>query len=461
MPTRDAQPSMVRALGAWDAASITIGTILGSAVFIAAAFVPARVPHAGIVLLLWLAGGLLSLAGALCFAELGAMFPRAGGIYHYLKETYGPLAGFLFGWTSFLVIQCGALAYLGVAFAEYLGAFVPAVSSSRALVSLPPGAGTWTISTAQVTAAGTIAAFTAINYFGVRLGAGAQNVLTVIKLGALIGLIAFGLWAPAAAGPEWTAPLPSGNLVAAMGLALIGIFGSYDGWYQAVFSAGEMRRPERDLPRGIIAGTITMVLAYTLLNIVYLRALPVDVMAAAPRVGEAAAVALFGGVGGRLLAAAVVVSVLGCLATCILTAARIYQPMAEDGLFFQSLARIHPRYRTPAASLVAQGIWGTALALSGTYEQLLNYVVFAVFVFHTLTGAAVFILRRTRPHAERPYRVWGYPWVPLVFTVSAGVFVVNTLVAQPAESLFGVGLMLSGLPAYFWWRRGRRDRQAG
>lgn len=461
MQTSDAQPSLVRALGAWDAASITIGTILGSAVFIAAAFVPARVPHAGVVLLLWLAGGLLSLAGALCFAELGAMFPRAGGIYHYLKEAYGPLAGFLFGWTSFFVIQCGALAYLGVAFAEYLGAFVPAVGSHHVLWTVALGPGSWGVTSAQATAAVTIATFTVINCYGVRFGAGVQNILTVIKLGALVGLIAFGLFVPATATPEWTAPLPSGNLVAALGLALIGIYGSYDGWYQAVFSAGEMRRPDRDLPRGIIAGTITMVVAYTLLNIVYLRALPVDVMAASPRVGEAAATALFGAGGGRLLAAAVVVSVLGCLATCILTAARIYQPMAEDGLFFRSLARIHPKYRTPAASLVAQGVWATALAMSGTYEQLLNYVVFAVFVFHTLTGAAVIVLRYTRPGAARPYRVWGYPWVPILFTGSAGAFVINTLIAQPMESLVGLGLMASGLPAYAWWRRARRRAAGG
>lgn len=442
-------------MGAWDAISITIGTVLGSAVFIAAAFVPAAVPHPTIVLGLWIGGGLLSLAGALCFAELGAMFPYAGGIYHYLKETYGPIVGFLFGWTSFLVIQCGALAYLGVAFAEYLGAFVPGVGWHSTVVSIPLGPFTWTVSTVQITAAATIAIFTAINYVGVKQGAIVQNILTIIKMAALTGLIGFGLLAEPAASPDWTAPLPSGGLAAAIGVALIGVFGSFDGWYQAAFSAGEMRRPERDLPRGMIVGTITMIVAYGLLNYVYLRALPVADMAQSPRVGEAAAIALFGGTGGRLLAAAVVVSVLGCLATCILTAARIYQPMAADGLFFRSLARIHPRYRTPSTSLVAQGIWGTALALTGTYEQLLGYVVFAVFVFHALTGAAVIVLRHTRPDLARPYRVWGYPWVPALFTMTSVAFVANTLVERPIESLFGLGLMALGLPAYAWWKRER------
>jgi APA family basic amino acid/polyamine antiporter len=451
--SRVAQPSLVRALGAWDAASITVGTVLGSAVFIAAAFVPAAVPHPSMVLGVWLAGGLLSLAGALCFAELGAMFPYAGGIYHYLKETYGPFVGFLFGWTSFLVIQCGSLAYLGVAFAEYLGAFIPAIGGHNTLCTIPLGAMEWTVSSGQVTAGVTIAVFTVVNYFGVKHGARAQNVLTLIKIAALVGMIGAGLLVAPTVSPDWAAPLPPVSFAAVIGVALIGVFGSFDGWYQAAFSAGEMRRPERDLPRGMIMGTAAMVVAYLLVNLVYLRALPIEAMSHSTRVGEAAAVALFGSTGGRLLAAAVVVSVLGCLATCILTAARIYQPMAEDGLFFRSLAYIHPRYRTPTTSLIAQGVWGTALALSGTYEQLLNYVVFAVFVFHALTGAAVVVLRYTRPLAERPYRVWGYPWVPILFAGSAAAFVVNTLIERPFESFVGVGLMALGVPAYMWWRR--------
>lgn len=447
------RPALIRVLGAWDAASMTIGTVLGSAIFIAAAFVPRAVPHAGLVLAVWIAGGLLSMAGALSFAELGAMFPRAGGIYHYLKETYGPLWGFLFGWSSFVVIQCGALAYLGAAFGEYLGAFVPAVASTNILVAVPLGSCTWTISAVQVVAAITIAVFTAVNYVGVRQGAAVQNVLTAIKFAAVLGLIAIGFATPARVDPAWMGPMPDISLWVGLGAAFIGVFGSFDGWYQAVFSAGEMRRPERDLPRGMILGTAAMVVMYALVNIVYMRALPVEALGQSPRIGEAAATALVGPAGGQLLAAAVVVSVLGCLATCTLTAARIYQPMAEDGLFFRALARIHPTYHTPAASLVAQGIWSIVLALSGTYEQLLGYVVFAVFVYHTLTGAAVIVLRYTRPDAERPYRVWGYPWVPLLFTGSSLLFVVATLIEHPVESLAGLGVIALGLPAYAVWKR--------
>lgn len=446
------QPELVRALGTWDAASITVGTVLGSAIFIAAAFVPRNVPNASLILGIWLAGGLLSLAGALSFAELGGMFPRAGGIYIFLREAYGPLTGFLFGWTSFIVIQCGALAGLGIAFGEYLGAFVPAVSTENVLVSVPLGIAVLRINAVQAVAASSIALLTAVNYVGVRQGAGVQNVLTVVKFAAVLTFVVCGLMATPTAMPDWLAPLPSGSLLTAVGIAFIGVFASYDGWYQAAFSAGEMRNPERSLPRGMIAGTIVMIVLYVLVNLVYLRALPVADLGASSRIGEAAATALFGPFGGRLLAAAVVVSVFGCLATCLLTAARIYQPMAADGLFFASLARIHPRYRTPSASLVAQGIWGCLLALSGTYDQLLGYVVFAVYVFHALTGAAVIVLRYTRPGAERPYQVWGYPWLPLVFTASSVLFVVNTFVERPVETMAGAGLMALGLPAYWWWR---------
>jgi APA family basic amino acid/polyamine antiporter len=455
----DRQPEFVRALGAWDCASITIGTVLGASIFLAASFVPRSVPHASLILVIWLAGGLLSLAGALTYAELGGMFPRAGGIYNYLKECYGPATGFLFGWASFLIIQCGALAALGVAFAEYLGAFVSGVSSRNVLLSVPIGDLHLRISTVQVVGATSIAVLTAVNYVGVKYGAAVQNVLTAVKFSAVLGFVAFGVAATPAVTPDWLAPLPSGSLLAGIGVAFIGVFASYDGWYQAVFSAGEVRDPQRNLPRGMIAGTIVMVVLYVLVNFVYLHALPIAELGASTRIGEAAANSLFGSSGGRLLAAAVVVSVFGCLATCLLTAARIYQPMAADGLFFGSLARIHPRYHTPSASLVAQGVWSCLLALSGTYDQLLGYVIIAVYIFHALTGAAVILLRRSRPAAARPYRVWGYPWLPLLFTGSSVLFVINTFAERPEESLAGAGLIALGLPAYWWWRRKGDDRR--
>jgi len=228
---------------------------------------------------------------------------------------------------------------------------------------------------------------------------------------------------------------------------------TYDGWYNLTFSAGEMRNPERSLPLGLVAGTIAVLVLYFVLNLVYLRALPVSLMPETGRIGETAAAALFGPGGARLVSLAVLVSTFGCISSTILCCSRIYLPMAQDGLFFPALARVHPRHRTPGPSIVAQGIWSCVLALSGTYEQLYTYVVFAAVLFHTLTGTAVFVLRRTRPEASRPYRVWGYPWVPAAFIVSSLLLVGNTLLERPVESLMGLGILGLGLPAYAWWRR--------
>jgi basic amino acid/polyamine antiporter, APA family len=241
---------------------------------------------------------------------------------------------------------------------------------------------------------------------------------------------------------------------------MIAVLWTFDGWYAVTNLAGEMRRPGRDLPLGLIGGTLAITLLYTLVNVAYLRALPVEAMAATGRIGEAAAVALFGTAGGRMISAAVLVSTFGCISSTILYAARIYLPMARDGVFFPALARIHPRYQTPAACLVAQGLWSVLLTFSGTYEQIYTYVVFAVVLFHAATGAAVFVLRRARPEAPRPYRVWGYPLVPVLFIGSSLLLVANTLVEKPVESLFGVLILALGVPAYAFWRRTAR-REAG
>jgi len=444
-------PGLLRALGHRDIALITIGSILGSAIFIAAADVPRAVPHPLLVLLLWTAGGLVTIAGALTYAELGAMFPRAGGQYQYLKEAYGPLWGFLFGWASFWVVMSGGIAGLAVAFGEYLGSFVPFFSTANVLLTV----GGWRMSGGQVAAALAIAGLTAINYVGLKEGVGVQNAVTAAKLGALFAIAALGLLMPAPVHTDWTPALPSSATASAFGIAMIAVFWSYDGWYCATFSAGETRDPERNLPRGLIAGTIAVTVLYVLTNVVYFRVLSMEAIAATPRIGEAAGATLFGPTGGRLIGAAVVVSTFGCLSATILTCARIYQPMAEDGVFFPALARVHPRYRTPGASLIAQGLWSIVLAFSGTYEQLYTYAVFAAFVFHIATAVAVIQLRRTRPEAPRPYRTWGYPWVPIVFAAASIAFVANTLVERPMESFLGLGLVALGLPAYAWWRRKR------
>lgn len=450
---RPPSATLVRGLGTRDVSLITFSAIVGSAIFIAASIVPRAAPHPTLILLLWVAGGLITLAGAVTYAELGTMFPESGGQYVYLKETYGPLWGFLFGWSSFLVIQNGAIAFLAVAAAEGIGNFWPAVGAGHDVLSVAVGGWKWHIQGSQLGAAFLIAALTAVNCFGLRTGAGVQNAIAAVKVLSLIALIGFGL----AATPANVTASPQGASSVAIstgvGVAMIGVLWCFDGWYQAAYCAGEVRDPARSLPRGMILGVLATAVLYFLVNIVYLRALSPQDLGEALRIGEAAAHSLLGPEAARLMALAVLISIIGCLSTCILTAARIYLPMAQDGLFFSALGRIHPVHRVPTACLFAQAAWSIVLTFTGSYEQLGTYVIFAVFLFHTATGAAVFVLRRTRPDSPRPYRTWGYPWTPAIFILVSLAFVVSTLVERPRESLWGLGLIALGLPAYAWWRR--------
>jgi APA family basic amino acid/polyamine antiporter len=293
---------------------------------------------------------------------------------------------------------------------------------------------------------------TAINWVGLRQGAWTQNLLTAIKIGAVVLFVLVGFFVPARATVDAMAPLPPVNLLAAFGVGMIAALWTYDGWYGLTFSAGELKRPERDLPLGLLWGTAAVVAMYLLLNVLYLRALPVEAMPENARIGEAAAGALFGPAGSRWLSAAVLVSTFGCLSSTILYSSRIYQPMAADGVFFRGAATIHPRHRTPGRSLWLQSGWAVLLTLSGTYEQLYTYTVFAAVLFHVLTGAALFVLRRKRPDLPRPYRVWGYPLVPVLFVGSSLVLVVNTLFEKPVEAILGLALVAAGIPAYLFWR---------
>ncbi len=444
-----------RALTTADATLITIGGTLGTGIFLTTSEIAKSVPNPRGILLLWLGGGLLALAGALTYAELGGMFPGAGGMYVYLKEAYGPLSGFLFGWASFFVIMTGGMAVLAVGFGEYLGVFFPFFSSGHVLWSVSLGRIAWSATGAQLAGALAVAGLTTVNYMGVRAGARFQSVVTGANVLALLILGGIGLFLPARPGTFLHGPslFPMG--LPAAGVAMIAILWTYDGWYGATFLAGEMRRPQRSLPIGLVAGTAAVTGLYVLLNVVYLRAIPVSDLAKTPRVAEAAALALFGTSGGRLITMLVLVAIFGCLATTVLYAARIYFPMSRDGLFFEALGRIHPTHHTPGASLIGQAIWGIALTFSGTYEQLYTYVIFAVFVFHAATGISVIVLRRRHPDAARPFRVPAYPWIPLVFVGVCLVFVANTLLEKPVESLLGLGILALGLPAYGGWRRRR------
>jgi APA family basic amino acid/polyamine antiporter len=450
-------PELVRGLAMWDATLVTVGSILGTGIFITTSDIARILPHSGLILLLWLLGGLVTLAGALTYAELGGLFPRAGGQYHFLKEAYSPFWGFLYGWAAFLVIMTGGIATMAVGFGEYLGAFLPFFSTKNVLLSLPLGFHTLRINGGQLAGALAILLLTAVNYVGLKEGAGLQNAITLVKIASIVGIGIIGLALPAPVSPQLFASLPEAGVLTAMGVGMIAVLWSFDGWYGATNLAGEMRRPGRDLPLGLILGTVIVTVLYTLINVVYVRTLTASDMAVTSRIGESAALVLFGPVGARLINAAVLVSTFGCISSTILYAARIYLPMAQDGVFLPALAQIHSRYQTPAACIVAQGLWSVLLTFSGSYEQLYTYVVFAVVLFHTLTGAAVFVLRRTRPDAERPYRTWGYPVVPAVFVLAAAALVVNTLLEKPTESLIGLGILALGVPAYLHWRRAARN----
>ena len=446
-------PSLVRALGTWDVSLITIGMIVGSAIFFAASIAPRELPQPTLLIAVWCAGGLLSLAGVVTYAELGTMFPKAGGQYHFLKEAYGPLYGFLFGWTSFLVIQCGGIAYLAVASADSLGAFLPFFRSSHVVADLSLGVTTLRVSGSQIGAALAILFLSAVNYSGLREGSFVQNAVTVIKVLSLVALVGFGLAVPPAVDTSWHAALPEHGFVRGLSVAMIGVLWCYDGWYQATYCAGEIRDPSRSLPRGMLIGTAATTVLYILVNLVYLRAMPIIDLGQSSGIGAAAAAALFGPRFATLVTLLVFIAVFGCLSSNVLTAARIYLPMAQDGLFFRSLAKIHPVHRTPSACIVAQGVWSIVLAFSGTYEELGTCVLFAMYLFHAATGVALFVLRRKHPDRVRPYRAWGYPWTPIVFILTACAFLVSTMSTRPVQSLWGLLLMALGFPAYIWWRR--------
>jgi APA family basic amino acid/polyamine antiporter len=435
-------PELRRVLGAWDGALLTIGSVVGTGIFLTAGDVARVVPHPGLILAVWLAGGLLALAGALAYAELGAMFPRAGGLYTFLFEAWGPVWGFLYGWTCLAVIMTGGIAAIAAGFGEYLGTLIPWFSDARSVLGIQGPA---------CAALLAILALTAANVAGVRAGAGVQNLLTVLKLGAIAAIVIAGWQAPARLASAGVAQETSGLLLP-FGLAMIAALWTYDGWYALTFASGELRHPARDLPRGLLGGIAAITAVYLLLNAVYLRALSPSALAATPRAAEAAMLALVGPRAARLTSAAVALSSLGCLAATILYAARIYQPMAADGLFFLRISAIHPRFHTPAAALVLQGLWSGALVVSGSYTQLFTYATFGGLLFHVGAGLALFRLRAKRPDAPRPYRSWGYPWVPALFIAAMALVTVSTLFAAPRESLLGLGITAAGLPAYAWWR---------
>lgn len=445
---------LVKGLGLLDSTTIVMGSMIGSGIFIVAADIARQVDSPGLLILTWLITAALTITAALSYGELAAAMPHAGGQYVYLREAFGPLSGFLYGWTSFTVIQTGTIAAVGVAFAKFLGIFVPWISTQNRLM---PG-----VSTQQVTAIAVIVLLSAVNSRGIRTGAAVQNVFTFAKIAALLGLIGFGFLLgrnPQAvtrnfsdffehAGWTWTT-------VRVVGVAMVGALFSSDAWNNVTFTAGEVRNPRRNLPLSLALGVGLVSLLYIGCNFVYLNLLPLEAIQSAPedRVATAAASVIFGPVAVQLMAAAIVISTFGCLNGLILAGARVYYAMALDGLFFRRAGRLHPERHTPVFSLGIQGAWAVLLTLSGTYSDLLDYVIFAVLLFYILTIAGLFVLRRTRPGMERPYRAIGYPVLPAAYIVVAGLIEVLLLLYKPSYTWPGLILVLLGVPVYFLWRK--------
>lgn len=454
--TAHSDEGLIRALGVRSATLFVLGSVIGSGIFMTTGTMAAVLPSPALILAAWVAGGVIALSGGLTYAEMGAMYPKSGGVYVYLREAFGPLLAFLYGWAALLIFFSGGIAAVAVGFADYLSYFIPAVSPARTLWSLPTPIGAWTVSAAQIVAAISIFALAAINYIGVRSGNRVNVVLTVAKIAGLAALPVLALIYSNTT-PEWTPIVPAvARPLAAFGIAMIAVLWANDAWYCVTWIAGEMRHPQRDLPRALFIGISLLTIIYIAVNLAYLYALPMAQLQGVTRVGELAATALVGPGGARFVALAVVISTLGCNNAALLACSRLLFAMARDGVFIPSAAKVHPVYKTPHVAIVALASWSAVLALSGTYEQLFTYVVFASNLLHAIGAVGLFRLRRLRPDQPRPYRVWGYPVVPMVFIVATTAFVLNTLVERPAESFAGLAFLALGLPVYWYSTRGAR-----
>jgi APA family basic amino acid/polyamine antiporter len=484
--------ALERRLGPLDAAMIVIGSMIGSGIFITSAESSRLIGTPGWLLLAWAVAGLMTITGALCCSELATMMPRAGGVYVFLREAYGPSLGFLFGWTLFLVVQTGTIAAVAIAFAKFLGVFVSGVASDNYVIPPAPLGGGYAISlsTEQLTAILLIALLTWTNTRGLEIGRIVQNTFTFAKTAALAGVVVIGLllgwsansaarssawwdswangWSPQVAQPGLTI-VGSLALVLLFGKAMVGPLFAQTAWTNVTFIGSEVREPGKNLARALLWGCGIVVILYVLANLAYIAVLPFSEIEHAPqnRVAVAMLNAVFGHPGAMCMAAAIMISTFGCNNGLILAGARVYFAMARDGLFFKKIATTNA-FHVPAAALVAQGIWTAFLTLPRTmttnaatqkvtygnvYTQLLEYIVSADLVFYVLLVAAVMVLRRKQPQAERPYRTWGYPVVPIISILLAGLLIVDLAWLAPTTSGIGIAIVLSGVPVYLFWRK--------
>jgi APA family basic amino acid/polyamine antiporter len=457
-PASDSQPqtTLIRGLSLLDSVLLLVSGIIGSSIFLTAKDIAGPLPQPMLFLLVWVIGGVVSLFGCAAFAELGSMFPESGGQYIYLREAYGDLVAFLYGWMLFAVANGGSIAALSVASAAYTGQVFPIVSESHIVLQL---AGI-TITRAHVFGLLLIAILTYVNVVGLRWGTLLQNLSTWTKFAAMAAFVFLGFaigkgdWSHFhSPGVGLTMGLHPTQLISAFGLGLIAVYWAYDGWVYITWVAGEVQEPRRNVPLAMVLGVLAVGAIYMAMNITYLYALPLSEIVQHETIAHAAAAALFSPHAALWLSLMIAVSCFSAAATCTLSGARVYLAMAQDGIFFKRMAVIHPKWRTPAFSLIGQGVWAAVLTLSGGYSWLYTYVIFGMVVSYTLTVVGMFLLRWKRPDIPRPYRCTGYPWLPAIYVLMGAAWILNTIIKRPVEAFWSSAIVLVGVPFYFYWKR--------
>ncbi|MFZ0732624.1 MAG: amino acid permease [Candidatus Sulfotelmatobacter sp.] len=459
----DTKPTLVRGLGLLDSVLLLVSGIIGSSIFLTAKDIAAPLPQPALFILVWVLGALISLCACFAFAELGSMFPDSGGQYIYLREAYGDLIAFLYGWMLFAVANGGSIAALSVASAAYAGQVVPIVSQEHVVFSILG----IVVTRAHLFALVLIAVLTYVNVVGLRWGALLQNVSTWTKFLAMAGFVLLGFaigkghWSNFHSnGVSPTMGLSPGQLISAMGVGLIAVFWAYDGWVYITWVAGEVKQPRKNVPLAMVLGVLAVGVIYIAMNLTYIYALPMKEIAAHETIAHAAAVALFSPRAAVWLSLMIAISCFSAAATCTLSGARVYLAMAQDGVFFKRMAEIHPKWRTPAFSLIGQGIWAAALTVSGRYDQLYTYVIYGMVLSYTLTVIGMFLLRWKRPDIPRPYRCTGYPWLPAIYVIIGTAWTLNTIITRPTEAFWGTAIVLVGVPGYLYWKRSNRKAAA-
>ncbi len=447
---------LVRSLSLGDSILMLASGIIGSGIFLTAQGIALSTRRPWLFLSVWGLGMVITLLACFAFAEMGAMFPESGGQYLYLREAYGEFVSFLYGWMIFTVSVSGTIAALGAGFAQYVGALVPALAADRAVMAI----GLFTLTRGHLVAVSAIIVATVVNIYGIRQGAIMQNIAMWLKFAAIGAFVLLGLSLGKGNWAHYSVTLPatpdSPSLLAGIGVALIAVFWAFDGWVYITWCSGEVKDPQRNLPRSMILGLLLVGLIYLSINAIYLYALPMSSIADQTAVAQGAAVSLFGSGVARWLALMIAISCFGAMASAVLSGARVYYAMAEDGVFFKAMARVNPRRHTPANSLIVQAVWSSVLAMSGKYDQLFTYVMFMMVLSYVLTVTALFVLRRKMPDAERPYRCVGYPWVPVLYVLLGGAWALNALFERPKEAGFGLLICAAGIPFYLYWRRQKR-----